>query len=142
MLIRVTIKLELAYSRRVRPLHHVRHVWHRCITRISFHVCGRRLFKECSLSQDIHSKWSVLRAVIPLTSIPISALVEALVTDATVPQSSTLETDLTRLQSLLDDHVPAYVLVRLDDPPSAWLAVHYVPDTANVRDKVLSNESY
>jgi len=77
-----------------------------------------------------------------LRSRLISALVEALVTDATVPPSSTLETDLTRLQSLLNDHVPAYVLVRLDDPPSAWLAVHYVPDTANIRDKVLPNENH
>src|SRR6267142_3118015 len=77
-----------------------------------------------------------------LRSRLISALVEALVTDATVPPSSTLETDLTCLQSLLDDHVPAYVLVRLDDPPSAWLAVHYVPDTANIRDKVLPNENH
>jgi len=38
---------------------------------------------------------------------------------------------------LLEDKIPAYVLVRLDDPPSAWLAVHYVPDTAKVRDKML-----
>jgi twinfilin len=71
-----------------------------------------------------------------------SALVEALVTDATVPSSSTLENDLTRLQSLLDDHIPAYVLVRLDDPSSAWLAVHYVPDTAKIRDKVPFTETH
>ena len=44
------------------------------------------------------------------------------------------------LQSLLDDSIPAYVLVRLDDPPSAWLAVHYVPDSASIRDKVLTND--
>lgn len=47
---------------------------------------------------------------------------------------------MNRLQSLLDDNIPAYVLVRLDDPPSAWLAVHYVPDSALVRDKVLTND--
>jgi len=69
--------------------------------------------------------------------LKISIQNEALVIDATIPTSSTFETDLIRLQSLLDDNVPAYVLVRLDDPPSAWLAVHYVPDTANVRDKMI-----
>jgi twinfilin-like protein len=68
--------------------------------------------------------------------LKISIQNEALVTDTTVPPSSTLENDLNSLQSLLDDNVPAYVFVRLDDPPTAWLAIHYVPDTARVRDKV------
>ena len=67
-------------------------------------------------------------------------LLEALVTDTTVAPSSTLESDLNSLQSLLDDDVPAYVLVRLDDPPSAWLVINYVPDTAKVRDKVPAND--
>ncbi|KAH9063356.1 actin depolymerizing protein [Lactarius vividus] len=69
--------------------------------------------------------------------LKISILNEALVSDTTLPPSSTLENDLNSLQSLLDDNIPAYVLVRLDDPPSAWLAIHYVPDTAKVRDKML-----
>ncbi|KAF8478603.1 actin depolymerizing protein [Russula ochroleuca] len=69
--------------------------------------------------------------------LKISIQNEALVNDASIPPSSTLENDLNRLQSLLDDNIPAYVLVRLDDPPSAWLAVHYVPDTAKVRDKMI-----
>lgn len=67
-------------------------------------------------------------------------MLEALVTDTTVAPSSTLESDLNSLQSLLDDNVPAYVLVRLDDPPSAWLAINYVPDTAKVRDKVPASD--
>ena len=67
-------------------------------------------------------------------------MLEALVTDTIVPPSSTLENDLKSLQSLLDDNVPAYVLVRLDDPPSTWLAIHYVPDTARVRDKVPASD--
>jgi hypothetical protein len=76
-----------------------------------------------------------------MNSVPSHTnFVETLVTDATIPLSSTLENDLNRLQSLLDDNIPAYVLVRLDDPPSAWLAVHYVPDSAKVRDKVLTND--
>ena len=32
--------------------------------------------------------------------------------------------------------MPAYILVRLDDPPTEWLAIYYVPDSAKVRDKV------
>jgi twinfilin len=77
----------------------------------------------------------------PIISVPSHIqLAEALVIDATVPVSSTLENDLNRLQSLLDDNVPAYVLARLDDPPSAWLAINYVPDTASVRDKVTTND--
>ena len=56
--------------------------------------------------------------------------------DDSIAPSGTLEQDLNKLASILDDNVPAYILVRLDDPPSEWLAVFYVPDTAKVRDKV------
>ena len=56
--------------------------------------------------------------------------------DDSIAPSGTLEQDLNNLASILDDNVPAYILVRLDDPPSEWLAVFYVPDTAKVRDKV------
>lgn len=48
---------------------------------------------------------------------------------------ATLEDDLEKLQSLLEDNVPAYVLARIGGP-NGWLAITYVPDTANVRDKV------
>ena len=56
--------------------------------------------------------------------------------DDSIAPSGTLEQDLNNLVNILDDNVPAYILVRLDDPPSEWLAVFYVPDTAKVRDKV------
>ncbi|KAI0273714.1 actin depolymerizing protein [Gloeopeniophorella convolvens] len=69
--------------------------------------------------------------------LKISIQNETLVIDATLPPSSTLENDLNDLQPLLDDNIPAYVLARLDDPPTSWLAAHYVPDTAKVRDKML-----
>jgi len=69
--------------------------------------------------------------------LKISIQNEVLVADATIPPSSTLETDLNQLQSLLEDNIPAYVFVRLDDPPSSWLAVHYVPDTAKIREKMI-----
>lgn len=57
--------------------------------------------------------------------------------DAVAP-SGTLEEDLDKLVDILEDNVPAYILVRLDDPPTEWLAIYYVPDNAKVRDKVRS----
>jgi len=93
-------------------------------------------FLKISIQNGLHYNQSYYKLGFHLTP----NFVEALVTDATIPLSSTLENDLNRLQSLLDDNIPAYVLVRLDDPPSAWLAVHYVPDSAKIRDKVLTNE--
>ena len=56
--------------------------------------------------------------------------------DASVPPSGTLDEDLNALGDLVEDDTPAYVLVRQDSPPSDWLAVFYVPETAKVRDKV------
>ncbi len=66
----------------------------------------------------------------------ISCLLESLVPDGVHSQTGTLGQDLDKLGDLLDDNVPAYILVRLDDPPTEWLAVYYVPDSAKVRDKV------
>ena len=56
--------------------------------------------------------------------------------DGSHTSSGTLEQDLDRLGGILEENVPAYVLVRLDDPPTEWLAIYYVPDSAKVRDKV------
>ncbi|KAH9934699.1 actin depolymerizing protein [Fomitopsis serialis] len=69
--------------------------------------------------------------------LKISIRNESLVPDESIPPSGTLEQDLDRLNSIVDDDIPAYVLVRLDDPPSEWLAIYYVPETAKVRDKML-----
>ena len=67
-------------------------------------------------------------------------LPESLVPDGAYPPSGTFEEDLDKLVDILEYNVPAYVLVRLDDPPSQWLAVHYVPDSAKVRDKVRTRD--
>ncbi|KAI9057859.1 actin depolymerizing protein [Trametes sanguinea] len=69
--------------------------------------------------------------------LKISIENESLVPSHSVAPSGTLEEDLDKLTDILEDNVPAYVLVRLDDPPTEWLAVYYVPDTAKVRDKML-----
>ncbi|KAI0636776.1 actin depolymerizing protein [Trametes polyzona] len=69
--------------------------------------------------------------------LKISIENESLVPSHTVAPSGTLEEDLDRLVDILEDNVPAYVLARLDDPPTEWIAIYYVPDSAKVRDKML-----
>ena len=59
---------------------------------------------------------------------------ESLVLQDSVPIEGPLEDDLGKLDTLLEESVPAYVLAKLDEP--GWLAIFYVPDTAKVRDKV------
>ncbi|KAG0705296.1 actin depolymerizing protein [Suillus ampliporus] len=62
---------------------------------------------------------------------------ESLVSVASLPVTESLGEDLVQLQEYLEDKEPCYILARLDDPPSEWLAISYVPDFANVRDKML-----
>lgn len=62
---------------------------------------------------------------------------ESLVSVASLPIVDSLNEDLIQLQEHLEDNIPCYILARLDDPPSEWLAISYVPDFANVRDKTL-----
>lgn len=62
---------------------------------------------------------------------------ESLVSVASLPVADSLNEDLVQLQEHLEDNVPCYILARLDDPPSEWLAISYVPDFANIRDKTL-----
>ena len=63
-------------------------------------------------------------------------LQESLVAEESTPPSGSFEEDLDRLAELVQDDVPAYILARQDDPPTDWLAIFYVPDTAKIRDKV------
>ncbi|KAI0928660.1 hypothetical protein AcW2_004599 [Taiwanofungus camphoratus] len=69
--------------------------------------------------------------------LKVSIRNESLVPDGALPPSGTLEEDLDRVNNILEDDVPAYILVKLDGPPNDWLAVNYVPDSAKVRDKML-----
>ncbi|KAL5489888.1 TWF1 [Sanghuangporus weigelae] len=53
-------------------------------------------------------------------------------------EGATLEDDLVKLQTLLEDNEPAYVLARIGSPNDVgWIAISYVPDAANVRGKML-----
>jgi twinfilin len=55
---------------------------------------------------------------------------------ASLSVAESLGEDLIQLQEHLEDKEPCYILARLDDPSSEWLAISYVPDSASVRDKV------
>jgi hypothetical protein len=61
---------------------------------------------------------------------------ESLVPVVSLPVAKSLSEDLVQLQEHLEDKEPCYILARLDDLPSEWLAISYVPDYAGVRDKV------
>ncbi len=66
---------------------------------------------------------------------------ESLVHDLSVPIGGSLQEDLVQLQNsddIIHEDTPAYLLTKLDDPPAEWLVIYYVPDTAKVRDKVIS----
>ena len=61
---------------------------------------------------------------------------ESLVHDVSINVHGSFEEDLAALQDIVEDDIPVYLLVRLDDPSSDWLMIYYVPDSAKVRDKV------
>ena len=67
---------------------------------------------------------------------------ESLVHDQSFPIQGNFNADLLKLQDreVLQNDMPAYVLARLDDPSSEWLAIFYVPDSARIRDKVRSTD--
>jgi len=58
--------------------------------------------------------------------------------DSSIPIFGSFEEDLVKLQDVdvLQDDSPAYVLAKLDSP-SDWIAISYVPDSAQVREKVM-----
>ncbi|KIJ63252.1 hypothetical protein HYDPIDRAFT_113217 [Hydnomerulius pinastri MD-312] len=62
---------------------------------------------------------------------------ESLVPVTSIEVSGSLEEDLVQLQDHLEDQEPCYILAQLDNPPSEWLLISYVPDSAKVRDKML-----
>lgn len=61
---------------------------------------------------------------------------ESLVLDRSIDIAGSFQEDLALLQDILSDNDPAYVLAKLDPPSTDWTAFFFVPDTAQVRDKV------
>lgn len=74
--------------------------------------------------------------VVPSLKSHLFAAPESLVHDESIPSGGTFQEDLAKLQSVVEDNTPAYILGRLNDPPSEWIVISYVPDSAKVRDKV------
>ena len=70
---------------------------------------------------------------------PVALATESLIPVTSVSVSGTLDDDLALLQDHLEEKVPCYVLARLDNPPSEWLIISYVPDAAQVRQKVIAS---
>jgi twinfilin-like protein len=63
---------------------------------------------------------------------------ETLTSRQTLPSNGTFEEDLHQLDSLLKDNEAAYVILRRrDSGPAPFVSIAYVPDTANVRQKML-----
>lgn len=65
---------------------------------------------------------------------------EALVSKETLPSVGSFDEDLGQLDGLLMDNQPAYIILRRKDRDShvaPFICIAYVPDTANVRQKML-----
>lgn len=58
--------------------------------------------------------------------------------DLSIPINGSFGDDLQQLQSddVLQLDTPAYILAKLDPPLADWMAINYVPDAAQVREKV------
>ncbi|KAJ6500537.1 hypothetical protein C8R45DRAFT_978094 [Mycena sanguinolenta] len=69
--------------------------------------------------------------------IKVSIQNESLVHDLSLPIRGSLQEDFAQLDDIIQEDTPAYLLAKLDDPPSEWLVIYYSPDSARVRDKML-----
>ncbi|PIA18550.1 actin depolymerizing protein [Coemansia reversa NRRL 1564] len=90
------------------------------------------------VSDDLLSKFRVeLSEDATLRTIKVGILNEELYVTGEHQLQGTLLEDLERVPELLNDTEPCYVLVRLDYEENRWLLATYVPDNAQVRDKML-----
>ncbi|KAJ3799410.1 hypothetical protein GGU11DRAFT_870729 [Lentinula aff. detonsa] len=89
------------------------------------------------VSQELSLQFSSAVDSKSVRFLKVSIQNESIVYDQSIPIEGSLTEDLPKLQDLLQDDVPAYILVKLDDPATDWLAIYYVPDSAKVRDKML-----
>lgn len=62
---------------------------------------------------------------------------EALVSGKSISAKSTFEDDIAQLDALLIDDQPAYLILRRYNSDTPFVSVTYVPDLANVRQKML-----
>lgn len=62
---------------------------------------------------------------------------ESLIPGASFPASSSFDDDLHGLESLLTTDVATYIILRREPAPAPLVSIAYVPDAANVRQKML-----
>ncbi|KAK0228061.1 actin depolymerizing protein [Armillaria fumosa] len=91
------------------------------------------------VSQDLSAQFSTAVESKDIRFIKVSIDNELLIHDLSVPVQGTLAEDLAKLQDpeIISDDVPAYILVRLDEPPTQWLVIDYVPEGTKIRNKML-----
>ncbi|THV07942.1 actin depolymerizing protein [Dendrothele bispora CBS 962.96] len=89
-----------------------------------------------SVSPELTSTFSTAVDSQSTRFLKISIRNESLVHDTSVLVQGSFDSDLSKLQDILEDNVPAYVLAKTDSP-NEWLAIYYVPDSAKVREKML-----
>ncbi|KIJ17140.1 hypothetical protein PAXINDRAFT_167919 [Paxillus involutus ATCC 200175] len=89
------------------------------------------------VSEEMTQAFSAAVETKNIRFIKVTIQNESLVPVTSVEVAGSLDDDLALLQDHLEDNVPCYILARLDDPPSEWLAISYVPDAATVRAKML-----
>ncbi|KAJ6488566.1 actin depolymerizing protein [Mycena vitilis] len=54
---------------------------------------------------------------------------------------SQIESDKITNKITLYHDIPAYLLAKLDDPPSEWLFIPYIPESAHIRNRMLYSSS-
>ncbi|KAF8432416.1 actin depolymerizing protein [Boletus edulis BED1] len=89
------------------------------------------------VSEELAQAFSAAIETKNVRFIKVNIQNESLVPVTSVSVSGTLDDDLALLHDHLEEKVPCYVLARLDNPPSEWLVISYVPDAAQVRQKML-----
>ncbi|PBK64439.1 actin depolymerizing protein [Armillaria solidipes] len=91
------------------------------------------------VSPELSAQFSTAVESKDIRFIKVSIDNELLVHDLSVPIQGTLVEDLAKLQDpeIISDDVPAYILVRLDEPPTQWLVIDYVPEGTKIRSKML-----
>ncbi|KAJ2804279.1 Twinfilin-1 [Coemansia guatemalensis] len=90
------------------------------------------------VSEELSSKFRVeLSEDATLRTIKVSIVDEELQATSEHRLQGTLLDDLAQVPELLGEAEPCYLLIRLDSEESRWLLATYVPDSAQVRDKML-----
>lgn len=90
-----------------------------------------------AISQQLSTKFiDALNPDSTIRAIKVSIVNESLDPTTTLDMEKSLLEDFGQIPSLLNDREPCYLLVRVDQS-SRWLLGTFVPDDANVRDKML-----